>query len=385
MTRMTDAQTDFDTIVIGGGLVGLCTSWFLAREGDAVACLDHGFDAGSTANAGSLHVQMQSRLERMFPERVAEYERGLPLYPLAVETWEQTAAELGEDVGLKIGGGLMVAETEDDLESLRRKSRRERENGVETHVLGRGELREMAPYLDDELAGAAYCPREGKVDPLLANDAIRRRALADGALLVDGLRVERLEPADGRVTVHTASRRYRAGRVVVAAGAGSRALAATLGFDLPVTAEPLHMNITEAAEPFMPHLVQHASRPITMKQLGRGHVVIGGGWQAEAAAPPRAPAVKSASLAGNLSLAARLVPGIGHFRVIRSWAGINPTADLLSIVGSLPKLPDVHFLVPGDAGYTLGPLLARLLCDRLAGRNPLFPLEAFSPLRFTRD
>jgi len=383
--RMTDAQTEFDTIVIGGGLVGLCTSWFLAREGDSLACIDHGFDAGSTVNAGSLHVQMQSRLERLFPERVAAYERGLLLYPLAVEAWEQTAAELGEDIGLKVGGGLMVAETAEDLESLERKSRRERENGVETYILGRSELRDMAPYLDDRLAGAAYCPREGKVDPLLANDAIRRRALADGALIVDGLRVERLEAADGHVTVHGASRRYRAGRVVIAAGAGSRALAATLGVDLPVTAEPLHMNITEAAEPFMPHLVQHASRPITMKQLGRGHVVIGGGWPARAGAAPRAPAVTAASLAGNLSLAARLVPGIAHFRVIRTWAGINPTADRLSIAGSLPNLPHVHVLVPGDAGYTLGPLLARLFSEQLAGRKPDFPLEAFSPLRFTRD
>jgi len=383
--RMTDAETGFDTIVIGGGIVGLCTSWFLAREGAAVACLDHGFDAGSTVNAGSLHVQMQSRLERLFPERVAAYERGLPLYPLAVEAWEQAAADLGEEVGLAVKGGLMVAETAEDLASLEEKSRRERANGVETHILGRAELREMAPYLDQRLAGASFCPREGKVDPLLANDAVRRRATVEGAVVFDGVRVERLEVAGGRVAVHAATRRYVAGRVVVAAGAGSRALAATLGIELPVTAEPLHMNITEAAEAFMPHLVQHASRPITMKQLGRGHVVIGGGWPARAGVAPRAAAVTPASLAGNLSLAARLVPGIGHFRVIRSWAGINPTADLLSIAGSLPDAPGVHFLVPGDAGYTLAPLLARLLCERLAGREPAFPLDVFSPQRFALD
>lgn len=381
---MTDTQAEFDTIVIGGGIVGLCMSWFLARDGDAVACLDHGFDAGSTVNAGSLHVQMQSRLERMFPERVASYERGLPLYPLAVATWEQVAAELGEDIGFAVHGGLMVAETSADLANLERKSGRERMNGVETRVLGRNELRDMAPYLDDQLAGAAYCPREGKVDPLLANAAIRRRALASGAVLADGVHVRRLEVASGRsrVTVHADSCRYAAGRVVIAAGAGSRALAATLGVDLPVTAEPLHMNITEAAEPFMPHLIQHASRPITMKQLGGGHVVIGGGWPARASDAPRVTTVTPASLCGNLSLAARLVPGIGHFRVLRSWAGINPTADLLSILGSLPGLPAVQFLVPGDAGYTLGPLLARLLSDRLAGREPGFPIEGLSPARF---
>ena len=168
----------------------------------------------------------------------------------------------------------------------------------------------------------------------------------------------------------------------MAAGAGSRAIANTLGVNLPVTAEPLHMNVTEAAEPFMPHLVQHASRPITLKQLGGGHVVIGGGWPAVAGAAPRVPTVAAGSLAGNLALAARLVPGMADFRVLRSWAGVNPTSDLLSILGNVAAAPDVHFLIPGDAGYTLGPCLAQLLCERLAGRDPGFPVAAFSPNRF---
>lgn len=372
----------FDTIVIGGGVTGLSASWFLARDGDSVLCLDHGYDAGSTANAGSLHVQMQSRIERLFPGRVADYERLLPIYPLAVDTWAQVAAELDEDVGFRIGGGLMVAETADDLTSLETKSRRENANGVETRILGRDELLSVADYLDDRLVGASFCPKEGKVDPLLANDAIKRAAMAAGVVMAEGIRAERIEVDRGAIGVRTAGGRFDCRRVIVAAGAGSTGLAASAGVSLPVVAEPLHMNITEAAEPFMPHLVQHASRPITMKQLGQGHLVIGGGWPAGSGDAPRAPAVIAASLAGNLSLAARLVPGIGHFRVLRTWAGVNPTADLLSILGSVPGAPDVYMLVPGDAGYTLGPCLARLLCEHLAGRDPGFPIEAFSPARF---
>ena len=45
--------------------------------------------------------------------------------------------------------------------------------------------------------------------------------------------------------------------------------------------DPLHMNITEGTAPFITHLVQHADRPITLKQLGNGQAVIGGGWPAE--------------------------------------------------------------------------------------------------------
>ena len=60
---------------------------------------------------------------------------------------------------------------------------------------------------------------------------------------------------------------FRAARVVIAAGAGSGELAATLGVAIPVSAEPLHANITEPAEHFLPHLVQHAELALTMKQL----------------------------------------------------------------------------------------------------------------------
>ena len=59
------------TAVIGGGIVGLCLSWFLADAGERVLCLDDGRHAGSTANAGSLHVQMQSRFIRLYPDLAA--------------------------------------------------------------------------------------------------------------------------------------------------------------------------------------------------------------------------------------------------------------------------------------------------------------------------
>ena len=108
---------------------------------------------------------------------------------------------------------------------------------------------------------------------------------------------------------------------------------------LPARAEPLHMNITEAAEPIMSHLVQHASRPITLKQLGSGHVVIGGGWPAGAGDAQEPPQVLSDSVLGNVALAGEIVPRVSNLRLLRTWAGINPLVDLLSVLGELPNEP----------------------------------------------
>ena len=376
-----DVREDFDVVVVGGGIVGLCVTWFLAREGVGVICLDSGAPGGSTANAGSLHVQMQSRLMRLFPERIPDYVKTLPMYPRAVEFWAEIAAEVDEDIDFSQGGGLMIAENRAQFEALGVKVERERKQGIDSVLVDRPRLLGMAPYLDSAVYGAAWCRQEGKLNPLAANRAVLERAVVCGAVVRTSERVVGVEKRHAGLTVRSRRGEYRCGRVVIAAGAGTGALTGPLGCDVPVTAEPLHMSITEAAEPLVAGLLQHAESPITLKQFGNGQLVIGGGWPAKLCAGRRAPAVKLSSIRGNLRLASRLLPAIRNLRVIRAWAGINPTVDLLSVVGELPTCKGVFVAVPGDAGYTLGPYCARLVVDAMQGRPPDFPLTDFAPGR----
>ncbi len=373
---------EFDVVIVGGGITGMCLSWFLAESGQDVSCLDHGRDSGSTANAGSMHVQMQSRLVREFPERLADYERTLWLYPLAVEFWRELAHDLDEDIELVINGGLMVAGSDEALDSLRRKCEIENRHGVQTSILERDEIRRVAPYLSDLVQGASYCEQEGKVNPLKANAAIEQRALSTGAAIQREVTVLGIDAVTGGFEISTNKGDYRADRVVLAAGAGSGELARGLGVTLPTRAEPLHMNITDPAEPLIDHLVQHASRPITLKQLYSGHVVIGGGWPAGPGDGEEPARVISDSVLGNLDLAGKIVPRLRGLRLLRTWAGVNPLVDLLSVLGEFPSVPGLHVAIPGDAGYTLGPICARLLADLMLGRPVSYPLDLFRPERF---
>ena len=173
-----------DTAVIGGGIIGLCLAWFLAEAGVTVACVDDGQHSGSTANAGSLHVQMQSRFMRMYPEQVPGLESALPMYVRAVRQWQDLAGRLGEDIEFKLTGGLMVAESEAQFDFLARKCRREQDLGLPVEMLDRAALDRVAPYLGPAILGAELCAVEGKLNPLRANDAVRRQALARGAILL---------------------------------------------------------------------------------------------------------------------------------------------------------------------------------------------------------
>lgn len=375
-------REDFDTVVVGGGIVGLFVSWFLAEEGAAVLCLDDGRNSGSFANAGSLHGQMQSRMERLFPDRVADYQKTLGIYPRAIDYWADIATELDEDIEYRLNGGLMIAETRHHLDSLRAKCAVENRCGIESVILDASEVLAMAPYLRDGVAGALFCPKEGKVNPLIATSAVRRRAIAKGAHIISGARVTGCKAASPGYRIHSSVGEFQAPRVVIAAGAGSGDLAATLGVAIPVSAEPLHMNITEPAEDFLPHLVQHAELALTMKQLKTGQLLIGGGWPAQFSNGQATPTVIAQSLVGNLALARHLVPGIAGLQVQRTWAGINTMVDLMSVLGEVDAAPGVFLAIPGDAGYTLAPYCARLLVEQMSGRSPEISLEYFSPQRF---
>jgi glycine/D-amino acid oxidase-like deaminating enzyme len=377
-----------DVLVVGGGIVGMCAALSLAREGRGVTIVDDGGHSGTTANAGSLHVQLQSRFIRMYPELVPNLERSLPLYPAGAARWRELAAELGADMEIKQSGGLMVAEDEAQFAFLAGKCRRERELGLDAHMLDRAELRRVAPYLGDAVFGAELCLDEGKLSPLKANAAVDAALRRLGVRRLDAARVVALARHGAGMAAEVEQRAgqratIRCGRMILASGSGTGALAAMLGVTIPTEAEPLHMNITEATEPLIGHLVQHAERMITLKQLGAGQVVIGGGWPARFAGADRFPTVVPSSMIGNLSLAQHIVPRLGALSVIRTWAGVNTTADGQCILGPLPGWPDVFAAVPGDAGYTLGPLVGQMAAMIVLGRDPGFDIARFTPARFS--
>ncbi len=372
------------TLVVGGGIVGSCIAGFLADEGHDVLLVDGGSGGGTVSNAGSLHVQMQSRFMRLYPEHVPNMERQLPLYPKAVAFWQALGQRLGANFDLKMGGGLMVAESREQLDFLALKAARERRLGLDVEILDRAALDAVAPYFGPAIVGAEYCANEGTLNPLLCNAAIRQWIRGRGVVLAENTLVDAIRQEGAGFAVETGRGTVRAGRVVLAAAAGTRTLSAGLGagVNIPAVAEPLHMNITEATAPMLGHLVQHADRMITLKQLGTGQIVIGGGWPARLNAQTGHAQVELASLIANATLAQHIVPRVGDLRIIRTWAGLNTSVDGMGVLGAVPGVPGLFVAIPGDAGYTLGPLSAQLVADVILGREPGEDISLFSPARF---
>src|SRR5262245_65402697 len=122
MMTLPHRLSEIAIAVIGGGIVGSCLGGFLAGEGAEVVVIDAGYVGGTTANAGSLHVQMQSIFLERFPQFVPGLESQLPLYKSAAAYWKGFQSALGADCEVKISGGLMIAEDRRQLDFLARKA-----------------------------------------------------------------------------------------------------------------------------------------------------------------------------------------------------------------------------------------------------------------------
>ena len=369
-----------DVLVIGGGIVGLVTATELAQAGANVRIVDAAQNAGSTANAGSLHVQMQSRFLRLYPEHAPKLEAALPLYKQAADLWVSLEQRLG-CCELVRQGGLMLAEGTGQMAFLESKAKRETRQGLDVELLDRAGLDRVAPWIGPQITGAELCRNEGKLNPLAANKRLIERCATLGIQRVTDW-IEKLDVQSNHINAKGRRRTYRADEVVVAAAWGAGAVVAGLGPAIPTKAEPLHMNITEAGKVQIAHLVQHAERSITLKQFRTGQIVIGGGWAAKDQGPMMVPGVCASSMLGNVALAAKLVPAISGLRVIRTWAGMNSIADGTGIIGRLPAASRVIMAVPGDAGYTLGPLVAQMASAIVLGRDPPADPKPFDPARF---
>jgi glycine/D-amino acid oxidase-like deaminating enzyme len=373
-----------DMLVLGGGIVGLCCALSLARAGRQVLVVERGEpgQGASTANAGSLHVQLHaydSAGEAEGPDSAAA--QILTLGPDSVRLWRDIARASGEALAIRTEGGLMLAETRAQLDRLAAKVAMERGFGLTSDVLGANELYRMAPWLAPGFAGAAFCPEEGQMDPLRGLSAVLRLARGAGVAIRPGTAIARiLRDGAGFVAETAGGTRIAARQVVNAAGPWAGHVAASLGADIPVRATVQQVIATESApRDWLRPLVLHAGRHLSLKQGDAGHLILGGAWPGELDAHGR-PRNLRASIEGNLWVARSVLPAIDSLHVIRAWTGINVQVPG-PILGEDPRVPGLFHAVTFN-GWTLAPVIGELIAAAATGRGG--PPRVFAPESYRR-
>lgn len=377
---------DVDVLVIGGGVMGACLAYFLSRAGREVLVVerdDLNLQA-SGANAGSLHVQLLS-FDFGTKARAggAPAANTLALGPASVRLWQQLERESGENLEIHVTGGLMVADSEAGMRFLEQKIALERQYGIEAEILDARGLLALSPHLSPRLLGAEYCPMEGKINPLRATYAVMRLAYAQGARFQRSSNVTAIARERAGFTVNTTRGRIRAQVVVNAAGAWSKEIGAMLGVHVPVAGAPLQMIVTEPAPPLVDHLIAHAGRHLSLKQTSTGGILIGGGWSAAFDPARRINHAMRDSIEGNVWVAGQVLPALNGLHMVRAWAGMNIDIDGAPVLGPVDGIPGFFNAVTSN-GYTLAPIVSRLVTDLILGRNPELDVAPFLLSRFAQ-
>jgi len=213
----------YDVVVIGGGIAGCASAYYLARRGLRVALFEKGEIAGeqSGRNWGFVRQQGRDPLE-------------LPLMIECSRMWRSLEAELEADIEWRQGGILYLAGSEAEMAGYEAWLEHARPYQLDTRLLSGAEVAALLPGMARDWAGGLYTASDGQADPIKATTAFARAAERHGAEVRTGCAVEAIETAGGAVTgVRTEAGEVAAGAVLVAAGAWTGPLLRTVGVVLP--------------------------------------------------------------------------------------------------------------------------------------------------------
>lgn len=360
----------YDTVVVGGGVMGATVALRLADAGQKVAILDKGglCMQASGVNAGTLSIQVK---------RAA-------LIPYALKGWElwKTAPEwLGADVGFAQKGGVTAAFSPDEAEMLRERMEARRAVGAPIEFITAGRARELEPGLSDKIALASWCALDSYANSSTLGHAFRGALKRAGAMIYEFTAVEGIDRVDRGYVVRTETETHCATRIILAAGVWSgRLLERDFAVRIPVSCDINQVSVTERLPPVVHRVLGVASGLLSLKQSANGTVLIGGGWQGRGGPEQRDQEIIPDNLVGNLRLAQYAVPALKAARVVRTWLGLEGVVeDNLPLLGEIPGATDAYVIACVQGGYTLGPWMGTLLADRILGRAPAMPL--FDPAR----
>lgn len=213
-------------VIVGGGIVGCSVAYHLAQLGwrDILVLEQHALGGGTTWHAAGLVGQLRTSNSMTLINKYS------------VELYQRLEAETGQATGWNEVGSLILGRSRERMTQLRRTAAMAEVFGVEAHLIDVVVAQEKWPFIrTDDLQGAVWLPKDGKVRTVDTTLALAQGALQRGARIIEGVRVESLEHAHGHIcAVNTAQGRITCDTAVICGGMWTRALAAKIGLDVPL-------------------------------------------------------------------------------------------------------------------------------------------------------
>lgn len=344
-----------DTVVIGGGLHGLCAALNIARAGKRVTVLERAWVGRHASGASAAGVRTLGR-------DPAELAISLE----AKSMWHAITDLVGDDCGFHVHGQVRVAENETDLAKLEARATLTQALGYRhEELVDRNELRRLVPNLSKHCMGALVVRDDGAADPHRTLRAFRRAAQAAGVEIREGCGVTAIERRGERWAAHAGDHDFIAPTLVNAAGAWAGRIAAMVGDEVPLKTKASMMIVTERVAPLLDPVLGCAGRALSFKQTDRGTLLIGGGRQGIPDLDRETTTVRMEELAHSALAVCELFPCVGEVKITRAWGGLEATTeDMVPVIGPASNAPGVvHVFGFSGHGFQLIPVAGAIVAD----------------------
>ncbi len=411
-----------DIVIIGGGIVGVSTAWFLAKQGVSVVLCEKGHIAGEQSGRNWGWVRVQGRDTRE-----------IPMMQESLRIWETFRDETGEDVGFTRGGCYFAARSSTEMESFEKWIATAAEYGIESRLLSTQELDEHMKGCAVPLAGALYTESDGRAEPQKAAPAIARAAERAGATILTACAVRGVETSGGAVSaVVTEHGVIEASTVLCAAGAWSSYFFRSLGVKVPQLKVRGTVARTAACDSILEgnlfdeligirrradggytvahgSILHHGITPSTLRwsvkfipaliqELGALRISLGKDFFDELRMPKTWPLDKETPFEMTRVLdpepSQRVVrgirknldtmfPSLKDVPIVEAWAGmVETTPDVVPMIGPIESLPGMYIATGFSGhGFGLGPGAGKAIAAMLTGTDTGIDLH---PLRLGR-
>lgn len=360
-----------EVLIVGAGAIGCAIAEALAKRGQRGALVvDRGKagDGSSNRAAGGLRAQFPTELNVRMTLLSQPYFR-----------------ELGDAIDWVESGYIYLGRNPGKPEEYQRNVAMQRSLGVDVEMVDPDELEARWPWLNPEgVIAATWCPTDAVFDQVKFMDVLVERARAAGAEVREGLEVTGLRMDGGRVVgAETDAGPIEAGMTVLAAGAWSPPIAATVGLDLPVGRVRREI-FTFERTPRLPETTPFVADFDVGRYIAQNvnDLRMSGGLLPSD--DPEAP-LDLANGAAAQATVAQLVPAVAGLRQTGGWTGlIESTPDGHALLGRAPGY-DGLIVATGFSGHGVmhapvtGALVAEMILD---GAPRTLDITALAPTRF---
>ena len=415
-----------DVLIVGGGIAGIMTAWFLQKAGKQVLICEKGRIAGE-----------QSCRNWGFVRQAGRDPAELPIMMDGMSIWQDLQDEIGDDIGFRRPGSLFTSKFPEELAAYENwVNEVGKPNGLDCRMIGAREIDALLNISSETFSAALYTQSDGCAEAFTAVPAIARCLHTKGGVKIrENCAVRMLEVEAGRITgVHTEDGSVRASQVLVAAGLWTGRLLRNHGLHFPQLLVNTTVARTERASSqcqltfgysdaafrpridggynltpgeIMEHEICFDTFAFGLEFLSalrryRKHSSVVAGfyegftrrmfpqrrWERQDVTPfertrvlnPRHSKRHFKRIVKNMR---RLFPELADLEIEETWTGAaDMTPDILPALGDVSRFPGLYIASGlSGHGFGLGPGVGKAIANHILGNKPQFDL---APFRFER-